>query len=190
MKVLVVIDMQNDFITGPLGTKEAREILPRVIEKVKDDRYTTVYTRDSHDYFYLNSSEGKLLPVPHCIIGTDGELLVGGLLGSTANVGGEFFKSSFGCLSLIQELEKYIKVRNDSEMYLLIKPISEIVLVGVCTDICVITNALTLKTHFPEVKITVDASCCAGTSPEMHEMALKVMKQCQINIENWSGNDE
>lgn len=174
MNVLVVVDMQNDFITGSLGTKEAVAILPKVREKIISFDGKVYFTRDTHPENYLETQEGKNLPVPHCIKGTPGYEIADGLsrLFKAACVD----KPSFGSIKLGEELTGL----NEKE------GIESITLVGLCTDICVISNAFILKAFLPEVKITVDAACCAGVTPESHERALEAMKVCQIEIINES----
>lgn len=168
MKTLVVIDMQNDFITGPLGSPEARGIVHRVQEKILDyrrKRCQVIFTLDTHGPDYLNTHEGMLLPVPHCIEGTNGHKLVDGLAlpydikiqKNTFGFTGWDDIDVFGCASNIE-------------------------LVGVCTDICVVSNALILRALYPYVDISVDANCCAGTTPKAHYEALQVMKSCQIDV--------
>ena len=169
MKVLAVIDMQNDFIDGALGTKEAEAITGNV--KAKIDQYlmeenTVLYTRDTHTEDYMNTQEGRNLPVPHCIKDTAGWELCEGVFVPGCKV---IDKPSFGSL----ELAEYISS---------LEGIEEIELIGLCTDICVISNALILKASFPEIPVFVDPSCCAGVTPESHRNALEAMKMCQINI--------
>lgn len=181
MKVLVVIDMQNDFITGPLGTKEAKEILPRVIQKVKDFDGGVFYTQDSHNKSYLETQEGRFLPIPHCIYGSDGWKIPCELEDAIRpKMNRNIQKTTFGSEALAYNIR---------ELWLM-SVADEVELCGVCTDICVISNALLLKAFLPEIKITVDASCCAGTTPKAHEMALNVMKQCQIYIRNLSEDED
>ena len=171
MKTLIVIDMQNDFVTGSLGTKEAQAIVPNVKRKIQE--YANrgdqiIFTRDTHYSNYLRTQEGKMLPVEHCIHKTKGWEIVDGLeVPNCSHVN----KTSFGW----DEWHEF-----DYE---------EIELIGVCTDICVISNALILKAQCPEAEITVDASCCAGVTPELHEAALKVMRSCQINVIGDEKND-
>ena len=171
MKTLIVIDMQNDFVTGSLGTKEAQAIVPNVKKKIQeyDNRGDQIiFTRDTHYSNYLETQEGKMLPVEHCIYDTEGWEIVDELeVMNCIYVN----KTSFGW-------DGWLKLNYE-----------EIELIGVCTDICVISNALILKAQFPEVKITVDASCCAGVTPGLHEAALKVMKSCQINVIGDEKND-
>ena len=170
-KVLVVVDMQNDFITGSLGTPEAQAIVPKVVEKIQGFGGTVLYTQDTHGADYLQTQEGRNLPVEHCLKGTWGwqlEPRVEAVRDSTP-----IEKPTFGSKGLAEVL----KARHFYE-----GPLEEIQLVGLCTDICVISNALLLKAFLPEVKLTVDASCCAGVTPESHETALAAMKMCQIEI--------
>lgn len=182
-KILVVIDMQNDFIDGPLGTPEARAIVPNVCAKIREGEWDAIYTtRDTHDEMYHTTQEGLKLPVKHCLEGTDGWYLNDTINTEVINHIAPFYipcKNTFGSINLIKDLGSYLDILN-----LLSDADLEIHMVGVCTDICVITNALLLKTYFPEATIIVDASCCAGTTPEMHRKALDVMRSCQIDIVN------
>ncbi len=170
-KVLVVIDMQNDFIDGSLGTKEAEAIVPNVVEKIKSYNTEDIFaTRDTHQPDYMETQEGKNLPVEHCIEGTNGWEInteVAKALGEAIIID----KPTFGSTILADTLKKM----NDKEEI-------EIELVGLCTDICVVSNALMLKATMPEVKISVDASCCAGVTPDKHNAALETMRSCQISI--------
>ena len=170
--ILIVVDMQNDFIEGTLGTKEAVAIVPKVEEKIRNFDGKVFFTRDTHETYYLETQEGKNLPVPHCIRGTDGwqiwkELDV---LRKTEPID----KETFGSTDLAGEL---VTINEDEE-------IGSITLVGLCTDICVISNAMLLKAFYPEVPISVDASACAGVTPQSHKNALEAMKMCQIDIVN------
>ena len=170
MDILVVIDMQNDFIDGALGTSEAEAIVPNVVDRVKNFNGLVLATRDTHGGDYLQTQEGRMLPVEHCIRGTYGWEIreeIAELLES-----GPIDKPTFGS----ETLGKVLKEFNKSET------IDSITLIGLCTDICVISNALLAKATLPEVPITVDASCCAGVTPESHENALKAMEMCQIDI--------
>lgn len=178
MKTLIVIDMQNDFIDGALGTPEARAIVPKVKQKIEEYRandYEIIFTRDTHFKDYLDTAEGKHLPVEHCIIYTDGWQIHKDL---TPELGRGDFKRrifrecivnkyTFGKLDLLDDIDSYPE---------------EIEFVGLCTDICVISNAMILKAALPEIPIVVDASCCAGVTPESHKNALEAMKMCQIEI--------
>ncbi len=171
MKYLIVVDMQNDFITGSLGTKEAEAILPKVVEKVKTFDGTVIYTKDTHRADYLSTQEGKNLPVEHCIEGTKGWMLPEEL--ETLSAGHKVFnKPTFGSM----ELAAYMKSQAVDNS------IEEIELCGLCTDICVISNALLLKAALTEVPVAVDASCCAGVTPESHDNALAAMKMCQVMV--------
>jgi nicotinamidase-related amidase len=191
-KLLVVVDMQNDFIDGSLGTKEAQEIVPKVIEKIKNFDGIIVATMDTHDENYLSTQEGKNLPVKHCICGEDGWRLnqeVGDALSNNISVDdnkdksilpdGMYRKSTFGSLDLALDCEDEFGIGNR------LHPENvEITLIGLCTDICVISNAMLLKVALPKAKIIVDASCCAGVTPESHKNALEAMKMCQIEVIN------
>ena len=172
-QILVVVDMQNDFVTGPLGTPEARTILPKVAEKVKNFPGRVLFTRDTHEENYLESREGKALPVPHCIRGTRGWEICPEL--ETLRKEEPVDKPTFGSTGLGEVLRA-------ADQYG--EKIGKITLVGVCTDICVISNALLLRAFLPEAEIAVDAACCAGVTPESHQTALRAMKACQITIEN------
>lgn len=172
-KMLVVVDMQNDFIDGALGTKEAAAIVPRVIEKIKNFPGQIFYTRDTHDEHYMDTQEGKNLPVKHCIVNTHGWELqedIDALARERKSM--IFDKPTFGSMGLAGCLNGIAKVAS----------IDEIELIGLCTDICVISNALLLKAVLPDTKISVDSSCCAGVTPKSHENALKAMAMCQVEI--------
>jgi nicotinamidase-related amidase len=169
MKVLIVIDMQNDFIDGSLGTKEALAIVDKVADKIKmarDAGQMVIFTRDTHHQNYLETQEGKNLPVVHCVEGSHGWQISSRLEVGESVV---FNKPSFGSMELADYVSK-------------IQNLEEIELVGLCTGICVISNAFILKAKMPEVKISVDAGCCACVSPESHKTALASMKLCQINV--------
>lgn len=173
MKYLIVVDMQNDFITGSLGTKEAEDILPKVIEKVKKFDGTVIYTKDTHGADYLSTQEGKNLPVEHCIKGSHGWMLADEL--EKLSLGHKVFhKPTFGSM----DLAKHLAEENEKEA------IEEIELCGLCTDICVISNAFVIKASLTEVPVVVDASCCAGVTPESHLNALAAMKMCQVTVYN------
>lgn len=169
MKLLAVIDMQNDFIDGALGTDEAVKIVGKVSDKISFMRKNgaeIVFTRDTHGADYLSTSEGKKLPVEHCIKGTHGWEISDQLDLADAKI---IDKPSFGSLEL-------------AEYAASLDRLDEIVLIGLCTDICVISNAMLLKARLPETKITVDSECCAGVTPESHQNALEAMKICQIDV--------
>ena len=169
---LLVIDMQNDFIDGALGTKEAEAIVPKVEEKIRGFSGRVIFTRDTHNEEYMSSQEGRNLPVPHCIKGTDGWQIREEL--EKLRTEPAVDKPTFGSRALGELL-----LQLDKE-----EKIESITLVGLCTDICVISNALLAKAFLPEVPITVDASCCAGVTPESHKTAHSAMKMCQIPVEN------
>lgn len=169
-KTLIVVDMQNDFISMALGTPEAQNIVPKVKSKISEylaAGNTVIYTRDTHKENYLDTLEGKNLPVPHCIHGTKGWEIADGLYAP-------------GCLIIDKPNFGWTGWKDLA--------LDEIELVGLCTDICVVSNALILKATFPEANITVDAACCAGVTPESHRAALQTMAMCQIQIKN-GGND-
>ncbi len=169
MKVLIVVDMQNDFINGSLGTHEAEAIVANVEKKIQGWEGLVIATRDTHSANYLNTQEGRNLPVEHCIEGTDGWQINPQIQAALDEKGAQTVnKPTFGSVALA--------------MMLMQCNVSEIQLVGLCTDICVVSNALLLKANMPEVPISVDASCCAGVTPAKHEAALETMKSCQINI--------
>ena len=170
-KILVVIDMQNDFIDGSLGTPEAVAIVDNVVNKINTYKANNIYaTRDTHFENYLETSEGKNLPVVHCVKDTFGWQINSTVADAIKN-SVIIDKPSFGSLELAEMLRK----RSEKEDI-------EIELVGLCTDICVVSNAMILKAYMPEVKISVDGSCCAGVTKESHFKALDTMKICQINV--------
>ncbi|MBQ7761075.1 MAG: cysteine hydrolase [Clostridia bacterium] len=167
--VLVVVDMQNDFINGSLGTAEAQAILPNVLKLVKDFEGEIIFTKDTHETNYLDTKEGKNLPVEHCIKNTQGWEIADCLLPYAKVV---IEKPTFGSLVLIEKLQELDKEEK----------IETITFVGLCTDICVISNVLLTKSAFLEAEIIVDASSCAGVTPQSHKNALEAMKMCQIKI--------
>ena len=167
MKYLIVVDMQVDFINGALGSDLAVAIVPNVVEKVKSFDGKVIFTRDTHFKDYMNTQEGKNLPIPHCIKDTDGWQICDELKPYADVI---IDKLTFGSI----ELPDFIKSFNE--------PIEKIELCGLCTDICVISNAVVLKAAFPEVPIAVDSSCCAGVTIESHNNALNAMKVLQIEI--------
>lgn len=173
MKFLIVVDMQNDFIDGALGTKEAVAILPAVKAKIESFDGRVIFTRDTHDSDYLTSQEGKNLPVEHCIKNTDGWQINSEL--EALRKEEPVDKPTFGSVALAQLLKAYDNYEEEIE---------SITLIGLCTDICVISNAMIIKAFLPETPIIVDAACCAGVTPESHENALNAMAVCQIKIEN------
>lgn len=170
--ILIVVDMQNDFIDGALGTDEAVAIVPKVADKIRNFSGRIIFTRDTHGEDYMDTQEGKNLPVPHCIKGTEG-WQISPMLQELCKED-PIDKVTFGSESLASILKK----ANEENS------IGSITLIGLCTDICVISNALLIKAFLPEVPMVVDASCCAGVTPESHRNALAAMKTCQIKIEN------
>ncbi len=174
MKILVVVDMQKDFIDGALGTAEAEAIVPKVREKIaeyRDGGHCVVFTRDTHGADYLKTQEGRMLPVPHCIEGTDGWEIDPRLETADSLV---IDKPAFGSIELAEKLTEMDKASG----------LESIELVGLCTDICVISNAILVKAALPEVPVMVDPQCCAGVTPESHDRAIEAMKVCQIDIIN------
>ena len=171
-KALIVVDVQNDFVDGSLGTKDAVEMLPRLIEKLEkisaEGKTDIIFTQDTHGENYLETQEGKLLPVVHCVKKTHGWEIVPELEEFLKNAREIIEKKSFGSTRLPS----------------LLKPYEEVEFVGLCTDICVISNALLVKAFYPEQTVSVDAKCCAGSTPENHQKALDVMKNCQCVIKN------
>ena len=168
MKILIVVDMQKDFIDGALGTAEAVAIVPSVIEKIKEYENSdslVIYTKDTHFENYMDTREGRHLPVPHCIKGTAGHEIPDEILRGHDLI---IEKPTFGSTELVSYLESI--------------EFDEVELIGLCTDICVVSNALLIKARFPEREVSVDSSCCAGVTPATHEAALTTMKMCQINI--------
>ena len=184
MKVLVIVDMQNDFIDGALGTPEARAIVPKIVEKIKNmDRDTLILlTKDTHRPDYLETLEGRKLPIEHCIEGTRGCSINndishavdythrGRRYSSPEIIKSRIIKNTFGSDKLGELLVKLGDV------------VEEVEFVGVCTDICVISNVLMTRQKLPNTPIKVDASCCAGSTVEKHYAALSVMESCQIDI--------
>ncbi len=171
-KFLIVVDMQNDFVDGVLGTAEAAAIVPNAVRKIMDFTGDTFVTYDTHYENYMETSEGKKLPVMHCIKGTDGWKLNDDISSALADKKyTEAIKNTFGSVALPKMLEKAADGEEFSDE-----------LIGLCTDICVVSNALLIKANFPEADISVDASCCAGVTPESHKAALTTMKMCHIDI--------
>lgn len=169
--ILIVVDMQKDFVDGSLGTVEARAIVDLLAEKIKGHVGPILFTQDTHEQDYLDTQEGRLLPVEHCIRGTEGWQIIPELasLGSFPVLE----KNTFGSKDLVRVL-----LAMDEE-----EGIRSITLAGLCTDICVISNALLIKAYLPEAEIIVDASCSAGVTPESHRTALDAMRACQISIQ-------
>jgi len=172
-KVLIVVDMQNDFVSGSLGTKEAMAIVPNVVKKINEfDGDEIFVTYDTHHENYLDTLEGEKLPVIHCIEGSHGHELNAEV--KSALAGRHYFdinKAGFGSFSITRGLkDRYPGEEMDFE------------LVGLCTDVCVVSNALIIRAGYPNARIKVDASCCAGVTPEKHQAALETMRCCQIDI--------
>ena len=168
-KILIVVDMQNDFIDGALGSPEAISIVPYVKDVIEGFDGKVLFTRDTHFEGYMDTQEGKNLPVPHCIKGTDGWQICAEL--DALRVTEPIDKLTFGSSALTEVLKKEDNIES-------------ITFVGLCTDICVISNAMVVKAFFPEVPLTIDAKGCAGVSPESHKRALDAMKVCQIRVIN------
>lgn len=171
-KLLIVVDMQKDFVDGALGSAEAVNIVPGVCSKIKNFDGDIIVTLDTHYDNYMQTSEGKKLPVPHCIKGTDGHKLdvnVAQALAGRKCICVE--KPTFGSVELVKILSEKYDMSD-----------AEIELCGLCTDICVVSNALLLKANYPETPMSVDSACCAGVTPEKHKAALETMSSCQINV--------
>ena len=171
-KILIVVDMQNDFIDGALGSPEALAIVPYVKSLIESFEGKVLFTRDTHFENYMQTQEGANLPVPHCIKGTDGWQIRAELdaLRTTEPID----KLTFGSCDLVDLLKKEEATEK----------IESITFVGLCTDICVISNAMLVKAFYPETELIVDAKGCAGVTPESHERALEAMKMCQIKVAN------
>lgn len=169
---LIVVDMQKDFVDGALGTKEAVAIVPAVVKKIEGFDGEIFATLDTHFENYMQTAEGKNLPVPHCIKDTDGWRFNEAVAAALEKKGYTAVeKLTFGSV----DLPALIKKAAGEDDF-------DIELIGLCTDICVVSNALILKASFPEAPLTVDAACCAGVTPEKHEAALETMRSCQINV--------
>ena len=181
MKVLVVVDMQNDFIDGSLGTAEAVSIVGNVVERVKNSKGELIlFTQDTHQENYLDTPEGKKLPVIHCVEGTYGwrtnDEISGAWRANSDTIKvpelpeNTFTKPVFGSVDLVA----FLKAREDE--------IEEIEILGICTDICVVSNAIMIKNTMPDIKISVNTACCAGVTPQSHMEAINTMRMCQIDI--------
>lgn len=170
---LIVVDMQNDFVSGSLGTPEAQAIVGAVARRAEEFEGAVVFTKDTHGEDYLQTQEGSNLPVVHCVRDTPGWELVEELERVRAQRDAPVFdKPSFGSL----DLAAWLVEQNDVE------PIDSIELVGLCTDICVVSNALLIKANLPEVPLRVEAALCAGVTPQSHRAALDTMRSCQVDI--------
>lgn len=171
MKILVVVDMQNDFVYDVLGTPEARAIVPNVKARIESGEFEKIFfTKDTHDKNYMNTLEGQKLPAPHCIKSTKGHNIIPELNTDNSTI---IEKPTFGSCDLI----KHIKDLNDQQ-----EEINEVEICGLCTDICVISNCLMIRAALPNTKVVVRANCCAGVTPEKHEAALMVMESCQVDV--------
>ena len=181
MKVLVVVDMQKDFIDGALGTSEAVATVGNVVKRIENSKDELIlFTKDTHQHDYLNTTEGKKLPVIHCVENTEGWQINDAVLGAWSNnkntvilpklTDNTFTKSVFGSVDLVE----FLKSR--------VAEIEEVEILGLCTDICVVSNALMIKNTIPDVKISVNSACCAGVTPQSHTEALNVMKMCHIDV--------
>lgn len=171
-KVLIVVDMQNDFVDGALGTKEAVATVDNVVKTIEDFDGEVIATLDTHFENYMDTSEGKKLPVPHCIKGTEGWHINAKVLEALVKKNYRAVeKPTFGSTDLVDIIKD---MQKEDEL--------ELLLLGLCTDICVVSNALLLKANFPEMKIGVAAECSAGVTPESHDAALLTMKMCQIDV--------
>lgn len=196
-RILIVVDMQNDFIDGALGTPEAQAIVPNIVEKIKDEDEDTLilFTKDTHGDDYLETLEDKNLPIEHCIHSTDGwairkeirsewigkETIIWDKKSSIYSCkNNTILKEAFGSSDLMWIISDYMIAHTTEDSY-------EIELVGLCTDICVISNAMMIKSLFPQIPVKVDAKCCAGVTPESHKIALQAMRTCQIEV---IGDDE
>ena len=182
-KILVVVDMQNDFIDGALGSKEAVAIVPNVVKKIKDNEWDQiVVTQDTHYDNYMETQEGKKLPVPHCMVRTNGwglnPHIKKALSDKTTGKYNPYYieKITFGSIELPALWNGHSQKDGGTDL--------EFTFVGLCTDICVISNAMLMKAYYPEARIIVDASCCAGVTPKSHKNALEAMKMCQIEVIN------
>lgn len=171
-KFLIVVDIQNDFVDGSLGTLQAEEIIPKAVKKISEFSGEIFVTLDTHFENYMETCEGKKLPVSHCIKGTDGWKLNKRILTVLENKNYTIVeKNTFGSIKLPELLRKSVGEEEFS-----------VELIGLCTDICVVSNALLIKANFPEAEIYVDAQCCAGVTPESHKAALTTMKMCHISV--------
>ena len=168
--ILLVVDMQEDFVDGSLGTPEARSIVANVVRKMENHQGPVIFTQDTHGPDYLETQEGRMLPVEHCIRGSQGWQIVQEV--AQARQGRIIEKDTFGA----RDLPGLLMEMNEED------PISSITLVGLCTDICDISNAMLIKAFLPEVPIIVDSDCCAGVTPQSHQVALDAMRVCQIQV--------
>ena len=177
MNILIVVDMQKDFVDGALGTAEAVAIVPSVVEKIRQYRAAgdvVIATRDTHTKDYLSTQEGKYLPVVHCVRSTPGwqlDAAVQEALGGDAVI---IDKPTFGSTELAERIGRYTAEYGEENV--------RVELIGLCTDICVVSNALLLKAHYHEMPLSLDPKCCAGVTPQKHDAAIETMRSCQIEI--------
>ena len=179
INILVVVDMQKDFVDGALGTGEAQAIVPAVVAKIEEYKAaggTIIVTQDTHESNDLDTQEGKNLPVVHCVKDTDGWLVNSEVSAALPKDAIYIAKPTFGSTELIEKIGEYVKKYGQEYV--------NVELVGLCTDICVVSNALCLKAFYYEMPISLDAACCAGVTPESHQAALTTMTMCQIHITN------
>ena len=179
MKILIVVDMQKDFVDQALGTAEAQAIVPAVVAKInayKENGDVVIATRDTHQPNYMETQEGKNLPVIHCVEGTDGWQLNDAVAAALPADAVIVDKPTFGSTALIEVMGEYVKQAGEENV--------NVELVGLCTDICVVSNALLLKAFYHEMPISLDAACCAGVTPAKHAAAIETMASCQIKIVN------
>lgn len=182
-KLLVVVDMQNDFIDGSLGTAEAQAIVPNVVKKIQEWDGEIISTFDCHYYDYMKTNEGKHLPVPHCIKGSRGYEQYPDVVKALKAKADEMRKHTIAPYRPVTwRIDKLTFGSTALPEMIRGMGMKYIELVGLCTDICVVSNALILKAHYPELTIAVDPACCAGVTPESHQAALTTMKMCQIEI--------
>lgn len=177
-KILIVVDMQKDFIDGALGTPEAAAIVPAVVRKIESYAAAgdiVVVTRDTHQGNYLDTQEGKFLPVPHCLENTEGWQFDARVTAALPNDAIYFNKPTFGSTALVDFVGTYVKEFGETKV--------QVELVGLCTDICVVSNALLLKAFYYEMPIFLDSACCAGVTHDRHKAALTTMRSCQIQVE-------
>ena len=183
-QVLVIIDCQNDFITGALRNEEAIKKVPNIINKINERKWDFIcLTRDTHGEEYMNTSEGKKLPIPHCLYGTGGWNIEENVMRAVIDSKIPYIiynKNTFGLYSIADNLEFELDDKTDIDV---MDDDLYVEVVGFCTDICVVSNAIILKSNWSDwAEIVVDSNCCAGTTPERHEAALEVMKSCQIDV--------
>lgn len=179
LNILVVVDMQTDFVDGALGTKEAVAILPAVVAKIEEYKAAggiIIATQDTHADNYMDTAEGKKLPVVHCVRGSEGWKLHPAVAAALPEDAIVLEKPTFGSTTLVERIGEYVAKHGQHNIH--------VELIGICTDICVVSNALLLKANFYEMPISLDAACCAGVTPESHNAALTTMTMCQINVNN------